>query len=210
MRIKSNHNGLKNIIFDLGNVLVPLQKERARIEFRKLMPEDSDIKDVFSLVSLDCFPQYEIGQISSSEFFNCLKPYFRSDTTQEDFFHAWGQIIGDFPPEHVEMLKELRKRYNLYLLSNTNEGHVKDFEKKVPGVNHIGDLFEKIYYSHIEGLRKPQPEIYKLVLEQNKLAPPETLFADDLAENIEAASKLGIQTLHVTPDVELPKWFSGL
>lgn len=208
--MKSQNNGLKNIIFDLGNVLVPLETERARTDFRKLMPEDSRFKDPFSLVSLECFTQYEIGQISSSGFFNCLKPYFRSDITQEDFFHAWNRIIGDFPPEHVEMLKNLRKRYNLYLLSNTNESHVKYFEKKVPGVNHIGELFEKVYYSNIEGLRKPQPEIYKVILEQNKLAPQETLFVDDLAENIEAAGKLGIQTLHVTPDVDLPKWFSGL
>jgi HAD superfamily hydrolase (TIGR01509 family) len=57
------------------------------------------------------------------------------------------------------------------------------------------------------GLRTPKPEIYQQVLSESLLNPAETLFADDLAENIESAEKLGIQTLHVTPGFDLPGWF---
>ncbi|WP_291855867.1 HAD family phosphatase [Marinilabilia sp.] len=200
---------IKNIIFDLGNVLIPLEKEAAKAAFNELLAEDQKHTDIFSFKTLDAFIDYEIGKISSEQFLESIRIFFRPDVLNSEIVNAWNKIIGDFPVENVAMLKNLGQQYRLFVLSNTNEIHANKYEKEVPGVEHLGDLFEKLYYSHIMGLRKPQPEIYEQVLIENLLNPAETLFADDLAENIESAGKLGVQTLHVTPGLDLPGWFSG-
>ncbi len=198
---------IKNIIFDLGNVLIPLEREAARAAFSQLLSEDHKQTDVFSFKTLDAFIDYETGIISSGEFIENIRIFFRDEVSDEEITLAWNRIIGNFPPDHVEMLQRLGNHYRLFVLSNTNEIHAGKYEKEVPGIEHLGDLFEKLYYSHIMGLRKPQPEIYERVLMENGLNPAETLFADDLAENIKSAAKLGIQTLHVTPGLDLPGWF---
>lgn len=200
---------IKNIIFDLGNVLIPLEGEAAREAFNQLLSDDHKKTDVFTFKTSDFFIEYETGQISSEEFLEKIRRFFRADVSNEEIISAWNKIIGDFPAKHVEMLRDLGQQYRLFVLSNTNEVHANKYEKEVPGVEHLGDLFEKLYYSHIMGVRKPQPEIYQQVLMENGLNPAETLFADDLAENIESAGRLGIQTLHVTPGLDLAGWFRG-
>lgn len=200
-------NGIKNIIFDLGNVLIPLKPEKATKAFLTLMPERKTEEDIQKIKTSKCFFDYETGQISTDEFLGELLPYFKSGVKKEDIAEAWKTILGKFPVSHVEMLQRLGQKYRIFLLSNTNEIHASKFEKEVPGVDHLENLFERLYYSHLMGLRKPQVEIYQQVLNDNNLVPAETLFADDLPDNIETAKQLGIQTLLVTPDIELYKWF---
>lgn len=202
-------DGIKNIIFDLGNVLIPLQMEQAGLEFRKLISDQSGIKDPMELSYLESFTLYETGKISTKDFFQSLKPYFKEEVSISDFEIAWNMIIGDLPDAHARLLKRLSNRYQLFLLSNTNELHANHFEYKIDGILNIHQVFKKVYYSHLEGFRKPQKEIYQRVLDQNRLKPSETLFADDLRENIESASELGIQTLQVTPDINLEQCFQA-
>lgn len=199
---------IKNIIFDLGDVLIPLKREAAKKAFNELLAEDQKKTDIFSFKTLDAFIDYEIGKISSEQFLESIRKFLRLDVLNSEIIRAWNTIIGDFPVENVVMLKNLGQHYRLFVLSNTNEIHANKYEKEVPGVVHLGDLFEKLYYSHLMGLRKPQPEIYEQVLSENRLNPAETLFADDLSDNIVSAGKLGLQTLHVTPELDLPEWFS--
>jgi putative hydrolase of the HAD superfamily len=199
---------IKNIIFDLGNVLIPLEQEAARDAFNELLAENQKKADILSFKNLSAFIDYEIGKISSEQFLESIRKFFRLNVLNSEIVNAWNTIIGDFPVENVAMLKKLGQHYRLFVLSNTNEIHANKYEKEVPGTEHLGDLFEKLYYSHIMGLRKPQREIYEQVLSENRLNPSETLFADDLAENIASAGELGIQTLHVTPGLDLPEWFS--
>jgi putative hydrolase of the HAD superfamily len=200
-------NGIKNIIFDLGNVLIPLKADQATKAFLDLMPEGTTEEDIQNIKNSQCFLDYETGQITTDEFLGGLLPFFRPEVKREEIANAWQTILGEFPVVHVEMLQRLGQNYRVFLLSNTNEIHASKFEKEVPRVDHLKNLFERLYYSHQMGLRKPQPEIYKQVLTDNNLIPSETLFADDLPENIETAEKLGIQTLLVTPEIELHKWF---
>jgi len=206
---KPRFMSVRNIIFDLGNVLIPLKREAAKEAFNKLLAEEMKGTDVFSFKTLDSFIEFETGEISSAQFLKSIGHFFRPDVTNQDIIDAWNKILGDFPEEHVEMLRDLGKQYRLFVLSNTNEIHAQKYEKEVPGVEHLGDLFEKLYYSHTMRLRKPQPEIYEQVLRENDLNAAETLFADDLAENLETAGRLGIQTLHITPGFDLPGWFRG-
>jgi epoxide hydrolase-like predicted phosphatase len=203
-----NLEGIKNIIFDLGDVLIPLRKSQASKAFRQIMPDGQESPDVFSFKTLDAFTDYETGKITSADFIDSLKPYFKHDVSDDKIIEAWNKIIGDFPVAHVEMLTMLSPHYRLFVLSNTNEIHVAKYEKEVPGVSHLSNLFEKLYYSHLMGLRKPQPEIYKRVINENNLIPSETLFADDLQENLLSAGQLGIRTLYVTPQLNLCNWFN--
>jgi putative hydrolase of the HAD superfamily len=136
-----NHNGIKNIIFDLGNVLIPLQGEKAGKIFWELMTEEARQSDLSSFQSLDSFLKYETGKISTDEFLDSIYPFFKSGVTNRDIMDAWNTILGDFPPEHVSLLKRLGKKYRLFALSNTNEMHAAKFETQIPEVNHIGDLF---------------------------------------------------------------------
>ncbi|MFO8001857.1 MAG: HAD family phosphatase [Marinilabilia sp.] len=202
-----NLSGIKNIIFDLGNVLIPLQMKRAGEAFQELM-DNGMTTDAFIEHTREAFRAYETGKISTSDFLNVVREYLIPETRDEQIVEAWNMVLGDFPPAHAGMLKKLKPHFRLFVLSNTNELHTHKFEKAVPGAAHLEEFFEKLYYSHIEGLRKPQPELYQRVIEQNQLLPSETLFADDLEENLEPARRLGIKTLHVTPEIDLYAWFT--
>ena len=200
--------GIKNIIFDLGNVLIPLQVKKAGEVFNSLMNQSLST-DQFIEKNYDAFRQYETGKISTRAFVGAIRQHMRPEVTDDQIKEAWNMVLGDFPGHYVEMLSRLKDHYQLYILSNTNELHAQFFETRVPGVAHLGDLFDGLHYSHVEGLRKPQPELYEKILRDNNLVPQETLFADDLEENLEAAARQGIQTLLVTPDLDLYKWFLG-
>jgi len=106
-------------------------------------------------------------------------------------------MVLDFPPERFALLKELKKHFNTYLLSNTNEIHFIFYTNllyKTFKIKNLSELFLKEYYSHIIGMRKPDIKFYELVLNENNLIPSETLFIDDTAINIEIADKTGINT----------------
>ena len=105
-------------------------------------------------------------------------------------------MIIDFPVERIRLLENLKKHYRTFLLSNTNEIHLLSYSallKRLHGVE-LDSLFEKAYYSHLIGLRKPKPDIFEYVLKQQGLKAKETLFIDDLEENIKAAQRVGLQT----------------
>ena len=119
---------------------------------------------------------------------------------------AWNSLLLDLPPERVELLKKLRENYRLFLLSNTSSIHITQVNKileATTGIEKLDDLFEKVYYSYDMGLMKPDPAIYLQVLKEQGLEAEETLFLDDNADNIAAASKLGIDTIHVQKPVTI-------
>ncbi|MCZ8285071.1 MAG: HAD-IA family hydrolase, partial [Bacteroidia bacterium] len=114
---------------------------------------------------------------------------------------AWNAMLLDFPLHRLELLKALKSKYRLFLLSNTNETHVREFEASLlnsQGYQNLEPFFEKVYYSCRMGMRKPDTEIFDYVLKENKLVPEETLFIDDTIHHIEGALKTGIQA-HLLP-----------
>ena len=116
--------------------------------------------------------------------------------------------------EAIEKAKELKKHYRLFLFSNTNAIHYECFMniyRQQFGKDDFNDLFEKAYYSHSSGIRKPYIEAYEWVLQDAGISAAETLFIDDTYPNIEGAQKAGLQTIHLKPPVRL--WeldFNGL
>ena len=99
----------------------------------------------------------------------------------------------------------MKTEYNIYLLSNTNKIHISEFENKIGSKQYkeFYQLFDKVYYSHKIGHRKPNAEAFKIIIEENNLIAEEILFIDDSPQHIEGAKKLGIKTYHLLDDEDV-------
>lgn len=192
-------NNIKNIIFDLGGVIINIFPERSLLAFAqyaKSFTEPSVYKNLM-------FHELETGQIPAGAFRDRIRKDFNLDITDTQIDDAMMAMLGDVPPERIQLLERMHKKYYTVLLSNTNAIHydgVNTTVGKTSGNLPLNDYFHKAYYSHLIGLRKPDPRIFELVLRESNLKPEETLFLDDLGENLKSARSLGIQTIKVTPD----------
>ncbi len=192
---------IKNIIFDLGGVLLNLDFNRTYDALRKLGIEKPDeiIRLGHGSVILR---QHESGKITDEEFILSLRNLSPVPVSENDLIDAWNMLLVDFPADRIEWLTGLKKKYRLFLFSNTNGIHVKHFRKIYSDAYNnafFDDHFEKAYYSHTAGLIKPDLEAFHLVIRENNLVPGETLFIDDTLANVEAARKAGLKALQVVP-----------
>lgn len=195
-----------NIIFDLGGVVIDLDVKRTYEGFRRLFGEDvMNLEHGYLRSSLQT--DYEIGAIDSEEFLDGLEALALEGVTRQDIIDAWNAMLIGIPKERALTLESLSDKYRIFILSNTNSIHEECFERMLPGHEKLSDIFEKAYYSHRIGCRKPDPEAFKVVLEGSGLKPGETLFVDDLELNIEAAKKLNLHTLHVMQNMEIADIF---
>jgi putative hydrolase of the HAD superfamily len=196
---------IKNIIFDLGGVIIDVVFERSTAAFEALNPALKDIiwRDTFQS---DLFWDYEKGFISDAEFrARVIKTFRLPLLSDHDFDTAWNALLGDIPPARIEVLQQLATQYRVFLLSNTNAIHIRGVEQILQartGIAQLPPLFERCYYSYDMGKRKPDPTIYQQVLEENGLNPAETLFLDDNLDNVHAAQGLGIATIHVPANTD--------
>lgn len=195
---------IKNIIFDLGGVILNLSVDSTLRKISELSghPVDSVIETYHSRPE---FLAYEKGLITNEEFRKALKDIFGLTSLDTELDVCWNAMLGDIPRERIELLRELRAKYRTYLLSNTNAIHLDHFTgmvQKAHGLESLDPLFHKAYYSHLMKMRKPDPGIYEYVLNENGLKANETLFLDDNLANLKGAASVGIQTFHVThPDI---------
>lgn len=194
--------GVKNIIFDLGNVIVDIHYDRTLAAFRDL--GFSNFDKIYSLYKqTDLFTNLEVGKIPGDDFCKGLRDNGMESLTNQQIKTAWSLMIGDLTPETYQLLKKIRINYRTFLLSNTNEIHIDHFTKEVKqsfGKDVLPEMFEKLYYSHCVQMRKPNLEIYEHVLQDAGLKPEETIFIDDLSENIEAARQTGILAYHLSDE----------
>jgi len=183
----------KNIIFDLGNVIVPLDYTLTTKGFEQLGFKDWN-RNFYVLKEQKVFENIEKGLISEAEFLVALRPYMPSDVTDLQILNAWGAMLTDFPVERVDLVRKLRESHRVFLLSNTNQPHIDYFKalfrKKYN--YEMSELFEIEFYSNDLKLAKPHSDIYYKALEIANIKAEETLFIDDLIENIEGANKTGI------------------
>ena len=189
---------IKTIIFDFGDVFINLDKPAIKRELISLgMPEAISL-DMYHIAS-----EYEKGLISTDELIDYFNNKFPNVSTQ-DFIKAWNSIILDFPEHRLQFIENLASKntYNLILLSNTNDLHIEQVieNMSLPRYERFKNCFNKFYLSQEIHLSKPSPSIYEFVLSENNLQPNECLFIDDLKENTEAASKLGIHTWNLIPE----------
>lgn len=198
---------LKNVIFDLGGVIVNIDPELTANAFAELA--GTDPVDIMALhQSQTFFTDYEKGLINDAEFRKHLNHFLKKEIPDEVLDKAWGEILMDIPPQKIDMLIEAGEEHRTFLLSNTNHIHTLKFTKTFLETSgrEIGSFFEKVYYSFRMGKRKPDADIFEQVLQDNELVPEETLMIDDSLPNIETAKQLGMQTLHVERNQALIEW----
>ncbi len=197
---------IKNIIFDLGDVILNIDVPVASKSFADLSGrEQSEILTIFKENEL--FRQFETGLMDESKFRNYVREILNfPDLSDEAIDTAWNSLLLDLPPERVELLKKLATQYRLFLLSNTSSIHITQVNKILEastGVEKLEDLFETVFLSYEMGLMKPDTRIYQEVLDKAGLKAEETLFLDDNADNIRGAAELGIETIHVQKPVTI-------
>jgi HAD superfamily hydrolase (TIGR01509 family) len=201
-------SSVKNILFDLGNVIIDIDIPRTSQELFKLFRRQ-DLKDQIFEELKPVLQDYETGKLSDELFINSLLRYARPQVYAQQIIRAWNAMLIDIPPERLEFLKVLRtQKYNLYLLSNTNRLHlswINNYLNKNFNIPSLDVWFDRSYYSHVVQLRKPQVSCFEFVLHDAGLLADETLFIDDTLENIDSAKSLGIRTLYLTGGHEVIK-----
>lgn len=199
------NSNIEAIIFDLGGVLINIDYQLTEDAFVELGLVD--FKEVYSqMQQSDLFDSYEKGKISSFYFINQLLDKLPTGTNANQVVHAWNKMLLDFPALRLEKLKELKSKYRLFLLSNTNELHIDAFRRifsNAFGETQIEDFFEKVYFSSEIGMRKPDAEIFSFVCKENGLSPENTLFIDDSPQHVVGAQSIGLNAILLAKNQEV-------
>lgn len=197
-----NYTGIKNIIFDLGAVIIEIDFDLTTQAFADLSGKTFEESNQI-IKELDIYDKYEKGELTDAGFREAMREgYEIPNATDTEIDKAWSALLKELPKERVELIHQLNKRYNTFLLSNTSNIHilgVNEILKKSTGLAKINDVCQTTYLSYEMGLRKPGTAIYDEVLHQQNLKAEETLFLDDNADNIEGANQVGIHTIWVEP-----------
>ncbi len=204
---------VKNIIFDLGGVILDIDYNRPVSEFQKLGAKN--FHETYSQEKqAPIFNKFERGEITPAEFRKAIRAHLPEKVTDTEIDFAWNGILGELPSPRIVVLKMLKKMgYRLFLLSNTNSIHIKAFSQYLDSTYGKGlfkELFEKVYFSSQIGMRKPSKKIFEHVLKENNLACAETLFIDDSEQHIEGAKKLGMRTHLLQEPETINRFFKEL
>ncbi len=196
----SSFSGIEAVAFDIGDVLVDISYAQAVSRFQSL--SNVDFQKVLSYSNqFEMFNQYERGELTTSDFVAQLKKHLRDDVTEEQILSAWNSMLVHFPPRKIDLLMRLKSQYRLFALSNINELHVNEVNRRVQltyGVAPFSSFFEAAIYSNEVGMRKPEAGIYEHLIKKANIDPANILFIDDKLENILAAKNQGISTIHLT------------
>lgn len=195
--------GIKNLLFDQGGVIVDIERDRCLEELRRLGMEAPE--RFVGLYKQDGpFFALENGDITLDEFHDALRPLMPSGVTNEQMDYAFSSFIVGIPLHRLQALRQLRKRYKTYILSNTNplmfEGVIaRNFAQEGLDVN---AYFDGVTVSYLAHSNKPDRKIFDYAIATMGIVPEETLFFDDGQENLDAASRLGFKTVLVEPGCE--------
>ncbi|WP_138990497.1 HAD family phosphatase [Larkinella sp. C7] len=197
--------GIKNIIFDLGDVIIPIDLRAPIRNFASLsgMSEEA-VESLWKEHGLTM--HYETGLIDDAGFRQHVRDLLKNDSWADEVIDtAWNTVLLDLPVERVDRIRELHGKYRLFLLSNTSAIHIQGVNKIFMelGQPSLEELFERVYYSYEVKMAKPSPEIYRHVLTTSGLVAEETLFLDDNPHNIRSAAELGIHAVQVQPPLSI-------
>lgn len=200
------------LIFDLGGVILPLNTDATRQKI--LQYTGTDIQEWIQFGHPHKIIQtFELGKITEKEFFEELKDILNFEKNEYYLKEAWNAMLLPIPKEHIEYLKELSKDYFLILLSNTCETHIQCFENMLlqyHHIEHLEELFDKVYYSCRIGLRKPDIKIFQKVIKDNQLDINTTIYFDDTETHIEAAKGIHIKSILYPKNQPLKKVLSEI
>ena len=200
--------GIKSVVFDLGGVIYGVDYHKTINGFKDLGIDR--FEEVYAKAGQsDLFNDFEEGKISRAIFIDRIKNLSRKNMTSSQIENAWNEMLLGFMPDALACLKRLSGSYRLFLLSNTNEIHIQEIENRV-GKAFFSDfcsLFENVYLSHELGLRKPHPEVFKHILNEQGLKANETFFIDDSIQHVEGAIKAGLYAHHLKDDQKIDQLF---
>jgi putative hydrolase of the HAD superfamily len=192
---KSDLKGIKNIVFDLGGVIITLDRNEAVRRFTEAGLENAEeLLDPYHQKGI--FLELEEGKLSKEAFYEAIRKEAGRYISSEAIDYGWLGFLKEVPDHKLEMLEALRKDYKIYLLSNTNPV-VMDWAYSPafsPQGKSIDTFFDKIYASYEIGYTKPAQEIFDFMFKDSGMIPAETLFIDDGKANIEIGTKLGMKT----------------
>ncbi|WP_293666637.1 HAD family phosphatase [uncultured Parabacteroides sp.] len=193
--------GIKNLIIDFGGVIINLTRNRCIEAFESLGVQNIREQIVNNYQHKDLFMQVELGSITPAEFHDGIRRLSGRSLTDEQIDAAWIAMLDDVPAYKLDLLLDLRKRYNTMLLSNTNEIHWEWSERTCFSYkgHHVSDFFNHIYLSYELHMLKPNADIFEYVLQDAGIKSEETLFIDDAMPNCRTAESLGLHTYTPEP-----------
>ncbi len=200
---------IENIIFDLGGVVLNIDYDGPHKVLTQM--GISGFGEKYSKAGQELlFDNLETGKISPDAFRQGFREVTGLNFDDTKIDHIWNAIILDFPPARIALLKDLKKQYRTFLLSNTNSIHFDFYTKQLKEIHQVEweDIFEDLFFSFNIGLKKPDPAIYRYTLGKTGIKPEHTLFIDDLYSNIEPARQCGIKTIHLKDNRDISDIFS--
>lgn len=187
---------IKNIIFDLGGVIMTLDHPEAVRRFKALGLADAE-QQLDAYTQTGIFGDLEHGKISAEVFINEISKQVGHEVGYDDCLHAWLGYCKEVPARNLQLLQELRQKgYRLILLSNTNPFMMSwVMSDQFDGKGHpLSYYMDACYCSYQLGVMKPEETFFRKVLMTEQILPSETLFIDDGPRNVAAASQIGITT----------------
>lgn len=191
-------SNISYIIFDLGGVIIDLDTEATYKAFAEISGKPLEMVKALA-TEAEFFKNYERGEIDDPTFRAHLREELEFTGSEALLDEAWNAMLGPIAKERFDKLESLSNDYDLYVMSNTNEIHVRRFlniAKYTSPNKGFHDYFKQVYLSQEVGARKPEPQAWQVILNDHQLEPAKGLFIDDNASNIEAAAKLGLQVYH--------------
>lgn len=185
---------IKNIVFDLGNVILDIDTDLSKKAFQDL--GFNNFEKLYTLSQQNkLFDNLEVGSISEKNFYDEIRNITELNLSDEQIEDAWNALIIDYKKRRIEILEKAKLNYRTFILSNTNSIHYRAYTKLLYdkyNIKGLESLVHKAYFSHEINFKKPDKEAFLFVLNDAGINAENTLFIDDNAKNIDAARELGI------------------
>jgi len=202
---------IKNIIFDLCGPIITIDLKLIDQRFHELGVAVEHPYD--RLVTSDLTEEFECNRITVDTFCNEVRKTLQCPSlTDKDIRDAWNTLIISYPPAHAQLIRRLKDKYSVFLLSNSdqiNAEYFHDYLNKGAGFNFIEECFDEAIFSYQTGMRKPDPRIFQQIVSQHGLIPEETLHIDDREIHCEGARKAGLQAYCLRPETDICDLFDN-
>ena len=200
------------VIFDLGNVLIDIDYIRAMNLMKAALPSALHHR-VDNCYATEFHKAYERGEIDSPSFRNAFRDYFEQSWSDAEVDFLWNSLLGKLPSYRLDLVRRLKSRYQVGILSNTNDIHVDAVHALLQvehGMHNFYPLFDRVFYSQEMGLAKPSAAIYQQLLLELGATASRVLFFDDLLANVEGAASVGIRAVQVTSPTTIFEFFGDV
>lgn len=199
---------IKNVVLDLGGIIINLNYDEMYRQFSELIGQQVTKENIHEIIGEDLY-KIEKNETSVEGFIWKVQSLKGGNIDATKIIKAYNSLLLDVRPEIFPFLKQLKEKFNLFLLSNTNTIHIQNFlHVKLERAHDIRkseweSFFDTVYYSHELGMRKPDHEIYHKIVELENLVPSETIFIDDTIENVSAAIECGWHAVQHDPNLKI-------